>query len=71
MQGAARRDRSPRHDQGVRGGADEVLLDPSVAALDQVDRAADVVFGFRRSEAPVMCPLHRNSGGLNGMNRSN
>jgi hypothetical protein len=26
------------------GGIDEVILDPTVAALDQVDRAADVVF---------------------------
>jgi hypothetical protein len=26
-------------------GIDEVLLDPTVPALDQVDRAADVVFG--------------------------
>jgi hypothetical protein len=26
-------------------GIDEVLFDPTVPALDQVDRAADVVFG--------------------------
>jgi hypothetical protein len=46
-QGAARtemdlRDRIKAYEDG---GVDEVLLDPSVAALDQVDRAADVVFG--------------------------
>jgi hypothetical protein len=34
-------------------GVDEVLLDPSVAALDQVDRAADVVFGWSPRPAPV------------------
>jgi hypothetical protein len=27
------------------GGVDELFLDPTVGALDQVDRAADVVFG--------------------------
>jgi alkanesulfonate monooxygenase SsuD/methylene tetrahydromethanopterin reductase-like flavin-dependent oxidoreductase (luciferase family) len=27
------------------GGVDELILDPTVGALDQVDRAADVVFG--------------------------
>jgi alkanesulfonate monooxygenase SsuD/methylene tetrahydromethanopterin reductase-like flavin-dependent oxidoreductase (luciferase family) len=46
-QGAARtqmdlRDRLKAYEDG---GIDEVILDPTVAALDQVDRAADVVFG--------------------------
>jgi alkanesulfonate monooxygenase SsuD/methylene tetrahydromethanopterin reductase-like flavin-dependent oxidoreductase (luciferase family) len=46
-QGAARteteiRDRLKAYEEG---GIDEVILDPSVAAFDQVDRAADAVFG--------------------------
>jgi alkanesulfonate monooxygenase SsuD/methylene tetrahydromethanopterin reductase-like flavin-dependent oxidoreductase (luciferase family) len=46
-QGAARseddlRDRLKAYEEA---GIDEVVLDPTVATLDQVDRAADVVFG--------------------------